>query len=92
MSYAKGIVEKVWNQASTLGYSDYFIPIELGHITDDHIPVNETLGIPCIDIINFNDEGFPTHWHTQNDNMQNIDKATLNVVGQTLLNVVYNEQ
>ncbi len=36
--------------------------------------------------------GFGDFWHTQADNMDIIDKATLNAVGQTVLEVIYNEK
>ena len=29
--------------------------------------------------------GFGSHWHTQQDNLKIIDKATLQAVGQTLI-------
>jgi hypothetical protein len=50
--------------------------------------------IPAIDIIQYNegtDGKFPPYWHTHDDNMGAVDKATLKAVGQTLLGVIYNE-
>jgi len=45
-----------------------------------------------IDIIEYDSgSGFGKYWHTQDDNMQVIDKNTLKAVGQTLLQVLYNE-
>jgi hypothetical protein len=77
-----------------LGYSKYFIYRETGPITDDHAYVNEQAKIPMIDIIEFKggDNYFGSYWHTHNDNMSVIDKNTLKAVGQTLLEVVYNEK
>ncbi|HBF95649.1 MAG TPA: glutamine cyclotransferase, partial [Porphyromonadaceae bacterium] len=37
------------------------------------------------------DNGFAPHWHTHNDDMRNISKATLQATGQTVLEVVYRE-
>lgn len=92
MEYAPSIVNKVWDQASALGYNQYFIHQTTGNITDDHYYVNKLGQIPMIDIIEYGSEsGFGDYWHTQNDNMQVIDKATLKAVGQTLLQVLYNE-
>ena len=51
--------------------------------------------IPCVDIINYDpncDTGFGDFWHTIDDTMDIIDKGTLNAVGQTLLEVIYNEK
>ncbi|MFC2580240.1 MAG: M28 family peptidase, partial [Bacteroidota bacterium] len=35
------------------------------------------------------ENGFNRHWHTTKDDMNNIDKNTLYVVGQTVLNVIF---
>lgn len=92
MTYAAHVVEKIWNKAQQLGYGNYFLNKEGGAITDDHLYVNEIIGIPCADIINYGDNGFASHWHTINDTMDNIDKQTLKAVGQTLLEVIYAEE
>lgn len=92
MQYAPDVVNKIWSEANQLGYGDYFVDRQGGAITDDHIPINKIIGIPTIDIIQFNESGFAPYWHTHNDTMENIDKTTLNVVGRTLLNVIYKEQ
>ncbi|MBP6335016.1 MAG: M28 family peptidase [Bacteroidia bacterium] len=90
---ASFLVDKVWKTAANLGYSGYFISQEGGWVTDDHVYVNRA-NIPSIDIIGSSassQSGFPAHWHTQADNMDIIDKATLKAVGQTVLHVVYSE-
>jgi glutaminyl-peptide cyclotransferase len=94
MQYAGSIVQNVWKTAHMLGYSRYFIYRETSAITDDHAYVNEQAKIPMIDIIEFKggDNYFGSYWHTHNDNMSVIDKNTLKAVGQTLLEVVYNER
>lgn len=92
--YAKFAVDKVWNTAKNLGFGNYFIDKTGGAITDDHVFVNRIAGIPCIDIIQLQPNGktgFAPYWHTLDDNMKNIDKNTLYVVGQTLLQVIYSE-
>lgn len=95
MHYASAIVRKVWKHAKDAGYSNYFVDEEGGYITDDHMYVNEIAGIKCIDIINCDPEspnGFGPHHHTMKDDMDWIDKETLKAVGQTVLNVIYNEK
>ena len=90
--YAARYVEEVWNTARNLGYGRYFINADGGAITDDHQFVIEGRGIPSLDIINYDPnsrKGFADHWHTQQDNMDNIDKNTLKAVGQTVLEVIY---
>ena len=94
--YANHVVKRVWAAAATAGYSSFFPQEDGGTITDDHGPVNEVAGIPCIDIIpyypNCEASSFGPTWHTVNDDMQHIDPATLKAVGQTLLQVIYTEK
>ncbi len=83
--------KKVWNMASQLGHSSYFLFEDGGSITDDHMEINQYANIPCIDVINTQATGgFATHWHTLQDNMQVIDRGTLKAVGETMLGVLYN--
>lgn len=91
--YASGIVKQVWSTAKRLGYGHYFIEEAGGYVNDDHLYVNR-YGIPSIDIIpcyRDTESGFPAYWHTVDDTMENIDRATLKAVGQTVLTVVYEE-
>ena len=92
--YASNILEKVWNMAHKIGYSDYFIFKSSPQIMDDHYYVNTILGIPTINIIEFDPStktNFNKHWHTHADNMDNVNKQTLKAVGQTVLNIIYSE-
>lgn len=93
LEYAPKIVEKVWNTAEQLGYSNIFIKQNESGLTDDHLFVNQLAAIPMIDIINSKPGvGFGEHHHTQKDNMLIIDKKVLTAVGQTLLEVIYREE
>jgi len=89
--YAYAPMKMFWDVANRLGYSDYFRYENNGSaITDDHVYVNTMANIPTFDIIALQPNGnFAPHWHTQNDNMSVIDKRTLQVVGQTILQVIY---
>lgn len=93
--YAPSIVKKVWRAAETVGFGSYFPTDEGGQITDDHVPVNKKAGIPCIDIIphypDCEQSSFGPTWHTVNDDMQHLDKNTLQAVGQTLVQVIFEE-
>ena len=94
LEYAPSIVKKVWDTGNALGYGNYFSYTKVNGITDDHTFVNSLNQTPCIDIISLDKTsgtGFPAHWHTQQDNMNIIDKNTLKAVGQTLLQVIYSE-
>lgn len=93
-NYAQRILKKVWQQAHTLGYGDYFSYQMTPQIIDDHLYLNTVANIPTIDIIEYDNNtqsGFFEHWHTHGDDMSNIDKNTLKAVGQTVTSVVYKE-
>ena len=95
MRYAPNIVDKVWSKARSLGYGKYFINALGGEFIDDHLYINEGCNIPCIDIINNDPDsetGLGYYWHTMDDTMKNIDNETLKAVGQTVLEVIYNEK
>jgi len=92
--YGANILQKVWRKASRLGFGNHFVFENANQILDDHYYVNTITGIPTIDIIEYDpatESNFNQHWHTHKDDMDNIDKSTLNAVGKTLLEVIYTE-
>lgn len=93
--YAQHVIDKVWTAAQTVGFGSYFPKANGGYVTDDHVPVNERLKIPTIDIIPYypdcKESSFGHTWHTMADNMENIDKNTLRAVGQTVVQVLFSE-
>ncbi|HBT85494.1 MAG TPA: glutamine cyclotransferase [Porphyromonadaceae bacterium] len=94
VQYASNVVDKIWSTAAKLGYTNYFLPQRGGYITDDHLPVNQHHRAPSANIINLKQDtrtGFAPYWHTQSDDMRNIDKKTLKAVGQTVMEVIYTE-
>jgi glutaminyl-peptide cyclotransferase len=93
MDYASWVVSRVWDIGTRLGYNAYFIHERAGYITDDHVPVNRILKIPMIDLIHLDQTsrtGFYPYWHTTGDRLDKIDPLTLEVVGRTVMGVVYN--
>ena len=90
--YASGYVEKIWRTAAQLGYARYFVQQSTYYpITDDHYYVNTIAGIPCVDIIDYKpntETGFAEWWHTRQDDMQNINKQTLQAVGETVITTI----
>ena len=90
-NYAGNYVEQVWRTAARLGYSRYFVQQVAYPITDDHYYVNTLAGVPCIDIIDYkpqNETGFAEWWHTQKDDMRNINQQTLQAVGETVITTI----
>ena len=92
MQYAQGYVEKLWRTAARLGYGRYFVRNTTYYpITDDHYYINTIAGIPCLDVIDYKADtntGFSLWWHTQRDDMQNINLQTLQAVGQTVITTI----
>lgn len=84
---AGNYVTRIWLTAKELGHDEYFINKMGGAITDDHYFVIRNLHIPCVDIINY-DEDFASYWHTHNDNLDIISKETLQAVGETVWQVL----
>lgn len=95
MQYAGFVVDKVWKVAEKLGYGTQFVNIKVGGVTDDHIPVNKYANIPTINIIHLDTSSkngtFYDYWHTVGDDLSQIDKTSLGIVGEVVGAVVYNE-
>ncbi len=94
LEFAPSVVEKVWNTASRLGYTDYFVKTNVAGIIDDHLYVNEFGKIPTIDIVHYQTGVgfFGDYHHSRKDNLSLISKETLSAVGATLMNVLYYEE
>ena len=86
--YAANYQQQIWRSAEKLGYGAMFSNQQTYPITDDHYYVNAIAGIPCVDIIHYdmrNATGFPSWWHTRQDNMTNISRSTLQAVGEVVM-------
>ncbi len=91
--FAKNVVDKVWNAAAGLGYGNVFIDQAIGQTIDDHLYVNQNARIPTIDIVHYDMQNYkyPTWHHATEDNMSVIEPSTLKIVGEVLVDVIYNE-
>ena len=90
--YAKAVNDRVWNTAQRLGYGNRFPDRQGGALNDDHIHILRA-GIPAIDIVesaNPDTGSFNPTWHTLDDNLSNIDPATLKIVADVVINAIYN--
>ncbi len=94
MQFAPALVNEVWSIADDKGFDDLFISEVGNKISDDHVIVNRILGIPTIDIIRHevgeNGAEFAPYWHTHDDDLSIISKKTLDGVGETVLELIYN--
>lgn len=94
LHYCRPVVAKLWQVARQLGYSSIFLPQAGGYVTDDHVPLNQTAGIPSLDIIPHFEgcsSSFGPTWHTVSDTPDNIDPAILKAVGQSVTQLVWND-
>ncbi len=81
--YAKNIVDLVWNTAQKLKI-DCFNDSTKYFVYDDHIPLLE-VGIPCIDLIDFD---YP-YWHTTQDTPDKCSPESLQKIGEVLVEILY---
>ena len=86
-NYAANYQQEIWRAAQQLGYGALFNNQQSYPITDDHYYINYIAGIPCVDVIHYDmrSAGFPNWWHTRNDDISNISKATLQAVGEVVM-------
>lgn len=90
--YAQGVLNKVWNAASLLGYGQVFVNQDTDPILDDHLYVNQIANIPTIDIVQ-NTEGcsFFPYWHTIKDDVEAVDVKTMKMVADVVMKVIYGD-
>lgn len=91
---ARALNSRIWNLAKRIGLGNRFIDTHGGAVTDDHLPLLR-VGIPTIDIIetaNPQTGSFNPTWHTMDDNIDNIDPATLGDVGKLITTLIYSEK
>lgn len=87
--YANDYVEYIWHRAHDLGHAKYFRNAPSHPITDDHLPLCRA-GIPTVDIVHYNPASatFPSTWHTRQDDVEHIDRATLQAVGEVVMAIL----
>jgi glutaminyl-peptide cyclotransferase len=80
---APEVVERVWQAASDMGYSDVFIPRSKYTISDDHVPLLDA-GLRVIDVIDYD---YPVH-HTTHDTIDQLSARSLQIVGDVATELV----
>lgn len=85
-AYAPQVVEKVWAAAERVG-ADAFVDAPGGAVEDDHVPFLRA-GIPMIDLIHL---PFPDTWHTTADTPDRVSAASLQQVGEVVIEVLWSE-
>ena len=83
------LVQKLLDAAHATGHRASF-SLSKSMITDDHVPFLE-IGIPAIDLIDFrygSTPGLNDHWHTDSDTLENISADSLQITGETTLQLL----
>ena len=84
---APDIVELVWKTAERLGYQTTFLNEPMTGMTDDHIPL-QGIGIPAIDIIDFEYGPNNSYHHTTEDTFDKVSARSLKVVGDVVMALI----
>ncbi|MDG1260497.1 MAG: M28 family peptidase [Flavobacteriales bacterium] len=95
MALSPNVVNKVWKAAHKLGHTDLFRETVTPQTIDDNFFVTQGAGIPSANIVHYHVNvlpmGYGSFHHTHQDNMDIISKDVLGKVGQTVLEVIYQE-
>lgn len=73
-----GLRREVWDIASELGYAAAF-PTNLGYVQDDHVSFLE-VGVPSLNLIDFNYGPLNSYWHTSQDSLDKLSKRSFAIV------------
>lgn len=95
MAFAPGRVKHIWQTAERLGHADLFTTEVTPQTIDDNLFVSQFAGIPSVNIVHYRMRvlpmGYGPHHHTHQDNLDIISTATLNAVGEVVMDVVWND-
>ena len=83
----KYLSEALFKAAEECGTRKYFSYFR-SPILDDHMPFKD-LGIPVIDLIDFNFGPGNSFWHTSQDCVSNVSEKSLKIVGKTTLKMLF---
>lgn len=78
------LTTQIWKQAADLGFQQFYPKVKYSMI-DDQTPFLQA-GIPAVDIIDFD---YP-YWHTTGDTLDKVSAASLDAVGETILQWLLN--
>jgi Zn-dependent M28 family amino/carboxypeptidase len=80
------LLKLVYAAASHLGYQSHFFARQVGMV-DDHIPFAK-IGVPVIDLIDFNYGYDDAFWHTEEDTIDKLSPESFEIVGKVILQSV----
>ena len=77
------LMDLVWATAKRIGQNSILSQTR-EPVGDDHIPFLD-IGIPCVDIIDFNYGPQNSHWHTAADTLDKISPQSMEKVGRVVI-------
>jgi len=77
------LVDIIWNSAVKIGNGKYFLGNETA-MSDDHLPFLN-LGIPAVDIIDFDYGPDNSYWHTKQDTLDKISGESIRAVSDVVM-------
>lgn len=77
----------VWDVGTRLGYADVFPDRRPTYIDDDHVSFLR-VGIPAVDLIDFDYGGGNRYWHTEQDTLDKLSPASFGVILHVVLETI----
>jgi Zn-dependent M28 family amino/carboxypeptidase len=77
------LVELIWKVAREKGYGKHFLDAEVP-LLDDHTPFLQ-LGVPAVDLIDFDYGPGHRYWHTNQDTLDKISPRSMEIAGEVVL-------
>ena len=86
MNSDRKLRQLIWTTAAELGYKAYFVSEGISE-EDDHMPFVK-LGVPAIDLIDFDYGPDNRYWHSDQDTMDKLSPQSLETVGLVVTEVI----
>ncbi|MGH9803590.1 MAG: M28 family peptidase, partial [Candidatus Acidiferrales bacterium] len=80
------LTDLIWQIAREKGYSAHFLEESIA-VEDDHAPFLR-LGVPAVDLIDFQYGPDNRYWHTSEDTLDKLSARSLQIVGEVVLEAV----
>jgi Zn-dependent M28 family amino/carboxypeptidase len=80
------LTDLLWEIAREKGYGAHFLEESIA-VEDDHAPFLR-LGVPAVDLIDFDYGPGNRYWHTSDDTIDKVSSRSLQIVGEVVLEAV----
>lgn len=80
------LTDLLWQIAHEKGHGAHFLEDSIA-VEDDHVPFLR-LGVPAVDLIDFDYGPHNRYWHTANDTLDKLDRRSFEIIGEVVLEAV----